>query len=192
MVLSESFALDATPINNRQWPPSHVELIRHQLNNSSENWKTRSTITAPRAHRGYGEHFDAQSSHHRLVLGCAHTIGRLTAALDKEARTVVLPAKAGLIFPCMPSRRPRLSCSTANESSEYSSRKHAVTAKSSGEQSTSNLNCDKQRPEPQHSCKRDGRCKFQGSLGRSARLRDHATSTIPQPESSPKAAPGSH
>jgi hypothetical protein len=52
---------------------------------------------------------------------------------------------------------------TADESSEYSSRKHAVTAKSSGEQSTSNLNCNKQRPELQHSWQRDGRSKLQGS-----------------------------
>jgi hypothetical protein len=28
MILSESFALDATPIKNRQWPPCTSELIR--------------------------------------------------------------------------------------------------------------------------------------------------------------------
>lgn len=36
-----------------------------------------------------------------LFLAARHTIGRLTAALDKETRTVVLPVKARLIFPCI-------------------------------------------------------------------------------------------
>ena len=38
--------------------------------------------------------------------------------------------------------------STADEASEYSSRKHTVTAKASGQESPGNLNCNKQRPEP--------------------------------------------
>jgi hypothetical protein len=78
---------------------SLVELIRYFPNNSSENWKTRSTITA--AHRGYGEHFEAQSSHHRLVRGCAPHNRQIDRSARQRSRTVVLPAKAGLIFPCI-------------------------------------------------------------------------------------------
>ena len=80
---------------------SRHQLIRYFLNNSSENWKTRSTATAatPIATTVNTSTLNLRTT--ALFLAARHTIGRLTAALDKEARTVVLPAKAGLIFPCI-------------------------------------------------------------------------------------------
>src|ERR1700733_2954690 len=76
-------------------------LIRHFLNRSSENWKRRSTTTAatPIATTVKTSTLNLRTT--ALFLAARHTIGRLTAALDKEARTVVLPAKAGLILPCI-------------------------------------------------------------------------------------------
>jgi len=99
-VLSESSALDATAIkidNGRVAP----ELIRHFLNNSSENWKTRSTTTAARPVATTVNTSTLNFRTTALFLAARHTIGRLTAALDKEASTVVLPARAALIFPCL-------------------------------------------------------------------------------------------
>ena len=36
-----------------------------------------------------------------LLLVVRHTMGRFTAALAREARIVALPARDGLIFPCI-------------------------------------------------------------------------------------------
>jgi hypothetical protein len=130
------------------------------------------------AHRGYGEHFDAQSSYHRLVLGCApynRQIDRGARQRSKNRRASC-QSRTDIPVHCHRGGRGRRA-RTADESSEYSSRKHALTAKSSGEQSPSNLNCDKQRPKPRHFWKRDGRCKLQDSWDG---LFDYAITPHPQ------------
>src|SRR3984957_3995662 len=100
-VLSESFALDATTMKESAMATLHFELICHFLSNSSESWKIRSTTTAarPTPTRVTTSTLNLRTT--ALFLAARHTIGRFTAALDKEARTVVLPAKAELIFPCI-------------------------------------------------------------------------------------------
>ncbi len=71
---------------------SRLELIRHFLNNSSESWKIRSTTTAAKPIATTVNTSTLSLRTTALFLAARHTIGRLTAALDKEARTVVLPA----------------------------------------------------------------------------------------------------
>jgi len=112
---------------------------------------------------------------YRLGLAAPHTIGRLTAVFDKEARTVVFPAKAGLIFPC-------IAIVSAVVLALLTSPPNTLVASMpklplSGEQRPGNLNGDKQRAEPQHFCKRDGRCKLQGSWDG---LLDYAITPHPQ------------
>ncbi len=79
---------------------------RYFLNHSSENWETRSTATAARPIAITVNTSTLNLHTTALVLAARHTIVRFTAALGKEAGTVVLPAKAGLIFPW----QPRPSC----------------------------------------------------------------------------------
>lgn len=82
--------------------PSRLELTRHFLKTAPRTEKYDQPLLQLGPSR-LPEPFDAQSSHCALFLAARHTIARFTAALDKEARTVVLPAKAGLIFPCIAS-----------------------------------------------------------------------------------------
>ena len=82
---------------------SRLQLIRHFLSNSSENWKIRSTTTAASPIPTTVNTSTLSLRTTALFLAARHTIGGFTAALDREARTVVLRAKAGLTNPCIAS-----------------------------------------------------------------------------------------
>jgi hypothetical protein len=157
---------------------SHVELIRHFLNNSSENWKKRDQpLLRPGPSRltVNTSTLNLRNTASSWLRATRSQIYRGARQRSKNRRAS-RQSRTDISVYCHHDGRGRRD-RTADESSEYSSRKHAVTAKSSGEQSTSNLNCNKQRPELQHSCQRDGRRKLQRFLGRSF---DYAITPHPQ------------
>src|SRR5437016_4809921 len=64
-------------------------------------WKMRSTATAAIPIPTTGVISMVNLFTTALFLVVRHTIGRLTAALAKDARTVALPASEALILPCI-------------------------------------------------------------------------------------------
>ena len=71
------------------------------LTSNSDNWKTRSRVTAATPVPITVTIWIVNLLITVLFFVVRHTIGRFTAALAKDVSTVALPARDALIFPCI-------------------------------------------------------------------------------------------